>query len=101
MGRRACASAVASPSLSEQRGVQAMSITMATASLPILRTMLGNLNHFLDKGLAHAQARKYDPSALPNFRLAPDMLPLTRQVIIACDAAKNGIARISGVEAPK
>ena len=34
-------------------------------------------------------------------RLAPDMLPLTRQVLIACDAAKLGVARISGVEAPK
>ena len=29
------------------------------------------------------------------------MLPLTRQVLIACDAAKNGVARMSGVEAPK
>ena len=29
------------------------------------------------------------------------MLPFTRQVLIACDAAKNGMARISGVEAPK
>jgi hypothetical protein len=29
------------------------------------------------------------------------MLPFTRQVLIACDAAKNGVARISGVEAPK
>jgi hypothetical protein len=29
------------------------------------------------------------------------MLPLTRQVLIACDAAKNGIARISGEPAPK
>jgi uncharacterized protein len=38
---------------------------------------------------------------LVNARLAPDMLPLARQVLIACDAAKNGVARISGVEAPK
>jgi hypothetical protein len=29
------------------------------------------------------------------------MLPFMRQIIIACDAAKNGMARISGVEAPK
>ena len=38
---------------------------------------------------------------LLQYRLAPDMLPFTRQVLIACDAAKNGVARISGVEAPK
>ena len=29
------------------------------------------------------------------------MLPFTRQIQIACDAAKIGIARLSGVEAPK
>ena len=34
-------------------------------------------------------------------RLAPDMLPLRKQVQIACDASKNGVARLSGVEAPK
>lgn len=78
-----------------------MAISMSSASLPIFRTMLGNLNHFLDKAVAHAQARKFDPAVLASYRLAPDMLPFTRQVQIACDAAKNGIARISGVEAPK
>jgi hypothetical protein len=29
------------------------------------------------------------------------MFPLTKQVQIACDVAKNGFARLSGVEAPK
>jgi hypothetical protein len=29
------------------------------------------------------------------------MLPFSRQVLIACDAAKNGVARIAGVDAPK
>ncbi len=29
------------------------------------------------------------------------MLPFARQVLIACDAAKNGIARLSGEAAPK
>lgn len=78
-----------------------MAISMSSASLPICRTMLGNLNHFLDKGLAYAQSRKFDPAVLTTYRLAPDMLPFTRQIQIACDGAKNGIARISGVEAPK
>ena len=78
-----------------------MAISMSSASLPIFRTMLSNLSHLLDKGLAHAQARKFDPQVLVTYRLAPDMLPLSRQVQIACDAAKNGVARISGVEAPK
>jgi hypothetical protein len=78
-----------------------MAISMSSASLPIFRTMLGNLAHLMDKGLAHAQARKFDPQVLVTSRLAPDMLPFSRQIQIACDAAKNGVARMSGVEAPK
>lgn len=78
-----------------------MTISMSSASLPVFKAMLGNLSHILDKAQAHVEARKFDPQALLQFRLAPDMLPFTRQVLIACDAAKNGIARISGVEAPK
>ena len=78
-----------------------MPITMSSASLPIVRTMLANLTHILDKGLAHAQARKFDPQVLVADRLAPDMLPLSRQVQIACDVSKFGIARLSGIEAPK
>jgi hypothetical protein len=51
--------------------------------------------------LAHAQARKFDPLVLTAARLAPDMLPLTKQIQIACDGPKNGMARITGLEAPK
>jgi uncharacterized protein len=78
-----------------------MTISMSSASLPTFNAMLGNLSHILDKAQAHAEARKFDPAALLQFRLAPDMLPFTRQIQIACDAAKYGVARISGIEAPK
>ncbi len=78
-----------------------MSISMSSASLPTFKTTLGNLSHILDKAIANAQARKFDPSVLTQCRLAPDMLPFTRQVQMACDNAKNGVARISGVAAPK
>lgn len=78
-----------------------MAMSMYAASVPVFQHMLRNLSHVLDKGEANAQARKFDPSVLATARLAPDMLPFTRQVLIACDAAKNGVARISGVEAPK
>ena len=78
-----------------------MSISMHSASVPVCSTMLANLSHFIDKAQAFVEARKCEPTALTQYRLAPDMLPFTRQVLIACDAAKNGIARISGVAAPK
>jgi uncharacterized protein len=78
-----------------------MSLSMSSATLPTVQSMLRNLSHILDKGAAHAEARKFDPMNLMQYRLAPDMLPFTRQVLIACDAAKNGVARMSGIEAPK
>jgi hypothetical protein len=78
-----------------------MTLSMSSATLPVCNTMLANLSHFLDKAQKSADARKFDPSVLTQFRLAPDMLPFSRQVLIACDAAKNGVARIAGVEAPK
>ena len=78
-----------------------MTISMYSASVPVFKNMLGNLSHFMDKAQAHAEARKFDPQVLVEGRLAPDMLPFKKQVQIACDAAKNGLARLSGVEAPK
>jgi hypothetical protein len=78
-----------------------MTISMSSASLPVCKTMLGNLGHLLDKAQAHVEARKFDAAAILQYRLAPDMLPFTRQIQIACDAAKNGVARIAGAEAPK
>lgn len=78
-----------------------MPLSMYSASVPVFQHMLRNLAHILDKAEASAQARKFDPSVLATSRLAPDMLPFTRQILIACDAAKLGVARISGLEAPK
>jgi uncharacterized protein len=78
-----------------------MALSMYTASVPVFQHMLRNLSHILDKGEANAQARKFDPSVLASFRLAPDMLPFIKQVQIACDAAKLAVSRIGGVEAPK
>ena len=46
--------------------------------------------------VSYAEAKKIDAKVLPASRLFPDMLPLTSQVRIACDAAKYGVARIAG-----
>jgi hypothetical protein len=63
--------------------------------------MLSNLSRCLDKAAAYAEAKKFDPAVLLQTRLAPDQFNLTRQVQIACDNAKNGVARLTGKEAPK
>lgn len=78
-----------------------MSISMSSASVPIFTRMLGNLAKWIDKAEAHAQAKKFDPAVYLAARLAPDMLPFTRQVQIACDGAKFCVARLASIEAPK
>ena len=78
-----------------------MSLTMHSASVPVFTRMLAQVLRWLDKAEAHAAAKKFDPAVYLAARLAPDMLPFTRQVQIACDAAKFGVARLAGIEAPK
>ena len=78
-----------------------MTLSISRASLPVCTRMLTNLSHILAKAEQFVEAKKIDPTALTTYRLAPDMFPFTRQVLIACDAAKNGVARLGGVEAPK
>ena len=78
-----------------------MKISMHTLSVETLAPMLRNLVKILEKAEASAATRKFDAAVLVNARLAPDMFPLCRQVQIACDAAKFGVARLAGTEAPK
>jgi len=73
---------------------------MYQASVPRFVNILGNLSNILDKAQAHVDAKKIDPAVLPNFRLFPDMLPMTTQVQIACDTAKGVVARLAGMEIP-
>jgi hypothetical protein len=78
-----------------------MKINMHTMAVETATPALKVLSDLLDKGLAHATAKNFEPSVLVNARLAPDMLPLNKQVQIACDMVKNGCARLAGVEAPR
>jgi uncharacterized protein len=78
-----------------------MSFSMSQASLPVFEIGLNVLSAVLDKAAAYAAAKKIDPSVLLNSRLSPDMFALVRQVQVAADQAKNGSARLAGVEAPR
>lgn len=78
-----------------------MPFTMSQASLPVFEIGLNALSAVLDKAAAHAAAKKVDPSVLLGWRLAPDMFALSRQIQVVCDQAKNGGARLAGIEPPK
>ena len=73
-------------------------MSMSSAAISTFEIQLKALSRLLDKAEAHATARKFDVSVLLNSRLAPDMLPLTRQIQLACDFARRGAARLAGIE---
>lgn len=76
-------------------------MSLYASTLPQFTKTLRNLETWLDKAQAHATAKSFDASVLLSARLAPDQYPLTRQIQIACDEAKNTAARLAGREAPK
>lgn len=78
-----------------------MSYSMSQASLPVFEIGLNALTAVLDKAAAHAAAKKIDPAVMLGWRLAPDMFALVKQVQVAADQAKNGAARLAGIEPPK
>jgi hypothetical protein len=78
-----------------------MTISMHSAFVPGTVHTLKALSAILGKAQAHCDARKVDPAALLQSRVFPDMFALTRQVQIACDMAKGGVARLADIEAPK
>jgi uncharacterized protein len=76
-------------------------MSMSDAAIPVFEIGLNTLSALLDKAEAYAQAKSIDPAVLLNARLFPDMFAFTRQVQSACDQAKNGSARLAGVDPPR
>ena len=77
-----------------------MTISMYQASVPRFVNILGNLSNILDKSQVLVDAKKLDTATLTTYRLFPDMLPMSTQVLIACDTAKGVVARLAGIEIP-
>ena len=78
-----------------------MKVSMHALSVEVFVNALGNLSWVLEKAANSAAQRNFDPAVLLTARLAPDMLPLTRQVQIAGDIAKNSVARLAAQEPPR
>jgi len=75
-----------------------MTISMYQVAVPVFVRALGNLAHVLKKGEQHAKSKNVSDDVLLQTRLIPDMLPLIKQIQIACDMATRGAARLAGVE---
>ena len=70
-------------------------------AVSVLPKLLGNLEHILRKGEANAKERGIDMDVFLNARLAPDMHPLYKQVLMVCDLSKMAPYRIAGLTPPK
>lgn len=71
------------------------------SSVRQMQKMLVNLDTWLAKAVAHAEKKSFDPNVYLASRLAPDQYPLSRQVQVACDIAKQAAAGYAGEIAPK
>ena len=70
------------------------------ASVPAFLQILGSLAGILTKAEAHCKAKNIQPDVLLGARFYPDMLPLSKQIQLACDFAAKGCARLTHSEVP-
>ena len=77
-----------------------MNSPMYTNSVPVFKQMLTATRTILATTAADVAAKSMTPDAFLQARLYPDMLPLVRQVQIACDFARGVSARLAGVDVP-
>ena len=69
-------------------------------TLTQFKSMLKNLDQWLQKGTEYAASKSFEPDVLAEARLAPDQYALVQQVQSACDQAKYAAAYLSGQKAP-
>lgn len=77
-----------------------MANLMYQGSAPVFTHHLKNLSAILKLAAKDAKARGIAPEVILNSRLAPDMMPLVRQVQITTDHAKGCCARLAGIPSP-
>jgi uncharacterized protein len=70
------------------------------AVVPAYLQMLNSLTGLLNKAEAHCEAKNIQPEVLLGARLFPNMLPLSKQIQLACDFAAKGCARLTHSEVP-
>ena len=78
-----------------------MAVSMSQISLPVFVRHLEGLAIVLKKAQVLYSEKKFDEATLLSYRLYPDMFNFARQVQAATDHARNCIALLAGIEAPK
>lgn len=70
------------------------------ATVPAFLQILGSLSGLLTKAEAQCAAKKIQPEVLLGSRLYPDMLPLSKQIQLACDFSGKSCARLAHIDVP-
>ena len=65
-----------------------------------VRQMYAALDGILEKGALHSKDKGVEEAIYLEWRLAPDMFPLTRQVQIASELPARGLARLARADLP-
>jgi hypothetical protein len=87
--------------LTQSKKGSTVAISIYDLFVPVFTQMLSALDKVLSKAEADGAARKIDLDVFVNGRLAPDMLPLVRQIQIMTDQAKGCASRLAGQDPPK
>ena len=88
------------PSARDGFAVASPAMNLYDATVPVFTKLLSNVDKWLDKAAASADARKFDVEVLTNARLAPNQYSFVRQIQAACDQAKFTVAKLTGKDAP-
>lgn len=76
-------------------------LTVHQSSVGVFEATMPAFVAILGKAAQHAAEAKFDPAVYATLRLRPNMFAFPRQVQAFCDQAKNGSARLAGVEPPR
>jgi hypothetical protein len=76
-------------------------MNLYAATVPQFKRILQNVERWLDKTVAFAEGKKFDPNSLLSARLAPDQFALVRQIQSSCDQCKLTVARLTAKDPPK
>lgn len=77
-----------------------MSYSPSAVAFAAIDQMFAAIDGVLAKAAEHAKSRNIDEAVLLDWRLAPDMFSMRRQVQIACDITSRGLARLAGAALP-
>ena len=77
-----------------------MALSMYEISIPLFIHNFNILSRILLKAEKDAEKRNIDKIVFLNARLAPDMLPLVKQIQIGTDMVRLGVGRLADIKAP-